>query len=97
MGNDQTFMEWARTFFSDTNNLALTGAAVAFLGLCSWRVFARTGHNGALGLLMFVPGVNVVMLGVLAFGRWPIEKTMRTLQSKSKAARQANEILDRAA
>jgi hypothetical protein len=97
MENDQTFTEWARTFLSDTNNLALTGAALAFLALCSWRVFARTGHNGALGLLMFVPGVNVIMLGILAFGRWPMDRTMKSLQSKSKAARDANQILERAA
>jgi ABC-type spermidine/putrescine transport system permease subunit II len=52
-------------------------AALATYFLVWWRIFSRTGHSGALGLLMVVPGVNMVLLLVLAFVRWPIEQELR--------------------
>ncbi|MGA2326416.1 MAG: hypothetical protein ABSH05_09010 [Bryobacteraceae bacterium] len=36
-----------------------------------WKIFSKAGFHGALSLLMIVPGVNLVMLYVLAFSRWP--------------------------
>ncbi|MBD3626289.1 MAG: DUF805 domain-containing protein [Rhodobacteraceae bacterium] len=39
-----------------------------------WR---RTGHSGWLALLMLVPVVNLIMLYVLAFKRWPVEDGAR--------------------
>ena len=51
--------------------------AVATFVVAWWRIFARTGHSGALGLLMIVPGINVVLLLVLAFLRWPIERELK--------------------
>jgi len=45
-----------------------------------WRICAKAGYSGALGLLMFVPVANVILLLVLAFGTWPIEEEVRRLR-----------------
>ena len=36
-----------------------------------WNIFRKAGFPGALALLMPVPGVNLVLLYILAFGEWP--------------------------
>lgn len=41
-----------------------------------WKIFAKAGYSGALGLLMLVPLVNFVLLLVLAFGTWPIHEEL---------------------
>ena len=38
------------------------------------QIFRKAGYPWALGLLMAVPGVNVVMLFILGFAKWPILK-----------------------
>ena len=30
-----------------------------------WKIFAKAGYGGAFGLLMLVPGVNMVMICIL--------------------------------
>jgi hypothetical protein len=34
-----------------------------------WPIFRKAGFSGALSLLMLVPGVNLVLLYVVAFSR----------------------------
>lgn len=36
-----------------------------------WKIWQRTGHSGAWGLLMLVPIANLISLWVLAFKDWP--------------------------
>ena len=36
-----------------------------------WKIFAKAGFSGWLGLLMIVPLVNLIALYVLAFSDWP--------------------------
>ena len=36
-----------------------------------WKIFAKAGFSGWLGLLMIVPMVNLIALYVLAFSDWP--------------------------
>ena len=36
-----------------------------------WRIFPRAGWPSPLSLLMLIPLVNLVLLWVLAFKRWP--------------------------
>jgi hypothetical protein len=36
-----------------------------------WKIWQRTGHSGAWGLLMLVPLANIISLWVLAFKKWP--------------------------
>jgi|SRR5205809_5621326 len=50
-----------------------------------WRIFAKAGYSGALGLLMFVPLANIIVLLVLAFARWPIQKEVDLLRQQIAA------------
>ena len=47
--------------------LVIAGAG----GVPYWKLWSRTGHSGAWGLLMLVPVVNLISLWVLAFKDWP--------------------------
>jgi len=40
------------------------------------QIFRKAGWPWALGLLMVVPVVNVVMLFILGFAKWPIQKCL---------------------
>lgn len=40
-----------------------------------WRIAKKAGFSGALSLLLLIPLVNIVVLWVFAFVRWPIETT----------------------
>ena len=44
------------------------------------RIFSKTGFCWALGLLMFVPIANIIMLFVLAFADWPVLRELRQLK-----------------
>jgi len=55
-------------------------ALVVFSVVLYWKIFAKAGYPGALGLLMFIPIVNLVLLCVLAFGHWPIERELERLK-----------------
>jgi hypothetical protein len=45
-----------------------------------WRILAKTGNPGPLGLLMWVPVLNVALLFWLAFSQWPIERRAGPLE-----------------
>ncbi len=47
----------------------LLGAVVIVLPF--WKIFAKAGFSGWLGLLMIVPLVNLLALYGLAFSDWP--------------------------
>lgn len=70
--------------------LAVFCALFAFIGLALmafqvwlyFRVFAKAGYNGWMGLLSLIPGVGpFVCLLVLAFDKWPIEMREGSMQS----------------
>jgi hypothetical protein len=56
----------------------LVAMIVIVVALC--KIFSKAGYCWALGLLMFVPIANLVMLLVLAFSEWPILKELRALK-----------------
>jgi hypothetical protein len=39
-----------------------------------WRIVGKAGFHGAFSLLALVPLVNIVMLWVFAFAKWPLER-----------------------
>jgi hypothetical protein len=47
-----------------------------------WKIFEKTGHGGAMSLLMLLPIVNFIMLLILAFGEWPVHRELRRLQQE---------------
>jgi hypothetical protein len=46
-------------------------ALIVFVFVCWWKIFERTGHGGAMSLLLLVPFVNLYILYMLAFKPWP--------------------------
>jgi hypothetical protein len=56
-------------------------AVLAFTIWVYWRIFTKAGYNGAMSLLNLIPGVGpLIVLLVLAFGRWPIEDQLAAQQ-----------------
>jgi hypothetical protein len=39
-----------------------------------WRIVRKAGFPGALSLLMLIPLVNIILLWVFAFTRWPNQR-----------------------
>lgn len=56
-------------------------AFAPFLVFVIWissRVFRKAGHSGLWSLLLLLPGVNVVVVWVFAFVRWPVLDAVKT-------------------
>jgi len=64
--------------------LMLIITAVQILIFC--KIFSKTGFSWALGLLMFIPIANIIMLFVLAFAEWPIERELRSFRQQNQVA-----------
>jgi len=60
--------------------------AFLVLTIIIWcQIFKKAGYHPAMGLLMLLPPVNIVMLFVLAFSRWPIyERLSQSIQIKGE-------------
>ncbi len=58
------------------------GTIVVILVVClsiPWiRIFKRAGYSPGLGLLMFIPLLNIFLFLVFAYHEWPIEREYRT-------------------
>jgi energy-converting hydrogenase Eha subunit B len=70
---DQTTALAAMSAFFGT--IMIVGLAITALTVwLFWRIFAKAGFNGALGLLCLIPSVGIIIcIVILAFGTWPIE------------------------
>ena len=64
--------------------LVLIIVAVKILVFC--KIFSKAGYSWALGLLMLVPIANIIMLFVLAFAEWPIERELHSYKQKNQMA-----------
>ncbi len=42
------------------------------------RIFRRAGYSPGMGLLMFIPLVNIIVFLVFAYREWPAEREFRT-------------------
>ena len=51
-------------------------------------IFKKVGWHWALGFLMLISPVNLILLYVMAFAKWPIEKRLQ--QTATAALAQAN-------
>ena len=58
-------------------------AIVCIVGFIWWRIVSKTGYHGALGLLMLIPIANLIMILVLAFSEWPVEKELKQLKAQT--------------
>jgi hypothetical protein len=50
------------------------------------KIFSRVGWASWLGVLMFIPLVNIVLMLVLGFKEWPIEKRLKALAETRPAS-----------
>ena len=57
-------------------------AAVVLCVWAYWRIFAKAGYPGAMGILMVIPLLNVIMLFFLAFSEWPVLKELKALRER---------------
>src|SRR5437660_127104 len=57
-------------------------ALVVFAVIIYWKIFSKAGYSGAMGLLMFVPIANIIVLCILAFGEWPIYRELKYLREQ---------------
>src|SRR5215467_10541404 len=60
-----------------------------------WRIFAKAGYPGAMGILMVIPLLNVIMLFFLAFSEWPVLKELKALRERVPTLRSAADRGDR--
>jgi uncharacterized membrane protein YhaH (DUF805 family) len=57
-------------------------AIVAFSIWIYWRILTKAGFNGALALLILIPGIgSLIVILMLAFGKWPIETELEALRA----------------
>jgi branched-subunit amino acid transport protein AzlD len=56
--------------------------SLLFTILVYFMIFKRTGMNPWLSLLMLVPIANFVMLIILAFTEWPIQREVHALRAQ---------------
>lgn len=71
-------------FFIFMIPLVLIIVAVKILIFC--KIFSKAGYSWALGLLMLVPIANIIMLFVLAFAEWPVQRELRSFRQQSQVA-----------
>ena len=46
---------------------------IAVIVVPFWRIVKRAGYGGAWSLFALVPLVNIILLWVFAFTRWPVD------------------------
>jgi hypothetical protein len=79
---------------SDSAALAAAGASVLIglvIGLASlilgiimwWNIFSKAGYSGARSLLLLIPLVNLIIMIMFAFSKWPVlqELEQRRMQA----------------
>lgn len=64
----------------------ITLVIVAIKVLIFCKIFSKAGYSWALGLLMLVPIANIVMLFILAFAEWPIQRELRSYRQQHQMA-----------
>lgn len=43
-------------------------------------IYSKAGYSWAMGLLMLIPIVNFIMMLILAFSEWPIQRQLKQFQ-----------------
>ena len=62
--------------------LIVTILVASLAAMIPWFfIYKKAGFHPALGCLMFFPIVNLVMMFILAFTDWPIERELQDLRA----------------
>lgn len=48
-----------------------------------YKIIGRTGYSAWLALLMIVPLANLVLMLVLAFSEWPVQRELALLKGRA--------------
>jgi len=55
---------------------------IGIISMLPWFfIYRKAGYHPAMGCLMFIPLVNIIMLFILAFMEWPIERDLQNLRA----------------
>ena len=54
-------------------------AMIVFSVWVYWRILEKAGYTGALALLALIPVGSLILLLILAFGKWPIETRLEAM------------------
>ena len=65
--------------------IAIWLALIVFFVIIHCKIFSKAGYHWAMGLLMFVPIANLIMMCILAFGQWPIHRELEALKQARMA------------
>ena len=60
-------------------------AIIIFTVIIQCKIFSKAGYHWAMGLLMLIPIANLIMLCILAFGQWPIQRELEALRRSTMA------------
>jgi len=63
-------------------------AVLVFVIICWWKIFSKAGYSGALSLLILVPFGELIMLCIMAFGKWPALNELTRLRESLNQPRQ---------
>ncbi len=95
--NLESLNAYLPTWLHDPLVQGICGAMALLYVIASCRIFARAGFSAALGLLMLVPGVNVLLLLWLGFASWPTTSELGRLRRLDDAVSSAQQKYSRAA
>ncbi len=73
---DQTSASAIAAFGAMMGTFLIVGLAFTVLTVwLFWRIFAKAGFNGAMGLLCLIPSIGfLICIVILAFSAWPNER-----------------------
>ena len=65
--------------------LVIILAVLAITVLVYCKIFSKAGYHWAMGLIALIPVGNLILLLILAFGRWPIHRELEALRHSQMA------------
>lgn len=60
----------------------ILGLVVLATVVC-WKIFAKAGYGGWLGILALIPGANLLAISLLAFTEWPVITELKQLRAQA--------------
>ena len=68
--------------------LAFVGVMTIVTVVASCKIVGKAGYPWALGLLVLVPLANIVLVLILAFSEWPIQKELNAYKINLQSSQQ---------
>jgi len=65
-------------FFAVYAIIILAIVIISVLIYC--KIFSKAGYHWAMGLIALVPLGNLILLLILAFGQWPIQRELEAMR-----------------